>query len=75
MTEEKMNVSRTPIREAIRKLANEGLVVIELRHGAYVSEISIKDLEDFGGVNLRTAFLLPQLRRAMRISSFTEASG
>lgn len=43
---EKMNVSRTPIREAIRKLANEGLVVIEPRHGAYVSEISIKDLED-----------------------------
>ena len=39
---EKMNVSRTPIREAIRKLAN----VIEPRHGAYVSEISIKDLED-----------------------------
>ena len=31
---------------AIRKLANEGLVVSEPRHGAYVSEISIKDLED-----------------------------
>lgn len=43
---DKMNVSRTPIREAVRKLAAEGLVVIEPRHGAYVSEISIKDLED-----------------------------
>lgn len=43
---EKMNVSRTPIREAIRKLADEGLVIIEPRHGAYVSEISIKELED-----------------------------
>ena len=68
---EKMNVSRTPIREAIRKLANEGLVVIEPRHGAYVSEISIKDLEDvFGGEEKLWAdsqLLLPQLRRAMRI--------
>lgn len=43
---EKMNVSRTPIREAIRELASDGLVTIEPRHGAYVSRISIKDLLD-----------------------------
>lgn len=43
---EKMNVSRTPIREAIRELAADGLVTIEPRRGAYVSKISIKDLID-----------------------------
>jgi len=43
---EKMNVSRTPIREAIRELANDGLVTIEPRRGAYVSRISIKDMVD-----------------------------
>lgn len=41
-----MGVSRTPIREAIRKLEKEGLVTIEPRRGAYASDISIKDIED-----------------------------
>ena len=36
---ERMNVSRTPIREAIRELATDGLLVIEPRRGAYVSDI------------------------------------
>ena len=39
-----MGVSRTPIREAIRKLEEEGLVVIEPRKGAYVSEVSVPDI-------------------------------
>lgn len=43
---EKMNVSRTPIREAIRELAEDGLVTIEPRRGAYVSRISTKDMLD-----------------------------
>lgn len=43
---EKMNVSRTPIREAIRELASDGLVTIEPRRGAYVSEISIQSMID-----------------------------
>lgn len=43
---EEMGVSRTPIREAIRKLEKEGLVVIEPRRGAYASDISVKDMVD-----------------------------
>ena len=43
---EDMGVSRTPVREAIRKLEKEGLVTIEPRRGAYASDISIKDVID-----------------------------
>ena len=41
---EDMGVSRTPIREAIRKLEKEGLITIEPCRGAYVSQISTKDM-------------------------------
>lgn len=43
---DEMGVSRTPIREAIRKLEKEGLVTIEPRRGAYASDISVKDMVD-----------------------------
>ena len=42
----KLGVSRTPIREAIRKLELEGLVVMIPRKGAEVAKISQKDLTD-----------------------------
>lgn len=41
-----IGVSRTPIREAIRKLEKEGLVTIEPRRGAYASQISTEDMVD-----------------------------
>ncbi len=43
---ESMGVSRTPVREAIRQLEKDNLVTIEPRRGAYVSDISAKDMED-----------------------------
>ena len=43
---EEMGVSRTPVREAIRKLEKEGLVTIEPRIGAYASDISAKEMVD-----------------------------
>ena len=42
----KLGVSRTPIREAIRKLELEGLVHIVPRKGAEVADISEKSLRD-----------------------------
>ena len=43
---EDLGVSRTPVREAIRKLEKEALVVIESRRGAYVSDVSVKEMVD-----------------------------
>ncbi len=43
---EELGVSRTPVREAIRKLELEGFVVMVPRKGAYVAGISIKDITD-----------------------------
>jgi len=43
---EELGVSRTPVREAIRKLELEDLVVMIPRKGAYVSGISLKDIAD-----------------------------
>jgi DNA-binding GntR family transcriptional regulator len=43
---EKMGVSRTPVREAIRKLELEGLVTMIPRKGAHVAQLSAKDIMD-----------------------------
>lgn len=39
-------VSRTPLREALKVLATEGLVVLEPNRGAWVSKITAEDLEE-----------------------------
>ncbi len=38
-------ISRTPMREAIKVLAAEGLITMKLRRGAYVTEVNRGDLE------------------------------
>lgn len=43
---EEMGVSRTPVREAIRKLESEGYVVMLPRKGAYVAGLSIRDINN-----------------------------
>ena len=39
-------ISRTPLREALKVLAGEGLVTMKLRRGAYVTEVSERDLAE-----------------------------
>lgn len=43
---DKLGVSRTPVREAIRKLELEGLAIMLPRRGAIVASITISDLQD-----------------------------
>ncbi len=42
----KLGVSRTPIREAIRMLEQEGLAVTIPRRGAEVAKMTVKDMQD-----------------------------
>ena len=43
---EELGISRTPLREALKVLAAEGLVTMKLRRGAYVTEVSEQDLRE-----------------------------
>lgn len=41
-----MGISRTPLREALKVLAVEGLVTMKVRRGAYVTEMSERDVRE-----------------------------
>ena len=43
---EQYGISRTPLREALKVLAAEGLVTMKVRRGAYVTEVSEADLNE-----------------------------
>jgi len=43
---EAYGISRTPLREALKVLATEGLVTMKVRRGAYVTDVSERDLTD-----------------------------
>lgn len=43
---DEFGISRTPMREALKVLASEGLVVLKPRRGCYVAELSERDLDE-----------------------------
>lgn len=43
---EELGISRTPVREAIRKLEQEGYVIMMPRRGTYVSSLSVHDVKE-----------------------------
>lgn len=57
----KLGVSRTPIREAIRRLQQEGLAVTIPRRGAEVAAMTEKDMEDVLQVREALEILAVQL--------------
>ena len=65
---EELGVSRTPVREAIRKLELEGYVVMMPRRGTYVANLSIRDVNDV--FEIRTA--LDSLACALAAERITE---
>ncbi|WP_406273951.1 GntR family transcriptional regulator [Nocardia sp. NBC_00881] len=48
-----LGVGRTPVREAIKRLAHQKLVVIYPRRGSYASEIDVADLESICDIRER----------------------
>ncbi|HUH40260.1 MAG TPA: GntR family transcriptional regulator [Castellaniella sp.] len=63
-------VSRMPVREALRQLDSEGLVVMQTNRGATVSELSLAEIDEI--FDLRVVLELDLLRRA--IPNMTPAS-
>ena len=58
---DELGVSRTPVREAIRKLEHDGFVVMIPRKGAYVADISLKDIAEIFDVRKALEALAAQL--------------
>jgi DNA-binding GntR family transcriptional regulator len=48
----RMRAGKTPVREALRRLVHEGLVVVRPRQGYAVAPISLRDVEDLCGLRL-----------------------
>nr|WP_325235386.1 GntR family transcriptional regulator [uncultured Oscillibacter sp.] len=60
---DKLGISRTPIREALKKLESEGLLHHFPSRGTFVASLSIQDVEEI--FQLRELFELTALRNAI----------
>lgn len=62
--QEMFGISRSPLREAIRDLEKKGLVTIVPRKGAFVRQVSVKDIEDIFPVRANLEALAAKLAHA-----------
>lgn len=69
---ERLKVSRTPIRGAIHRLAEEGLVELSVNRGATVIGITREDIKDIYAVRMRLEGLAARLA-AVRMSDEEKA--
>jgi DNA-binding GntR family transcriptional regulator len=59
---EELGMGRTPVREAIKRLALENLVTVYPRRGTFASEINITDLAHISDVRVQLQRLTSELR-------------
>lgn len=59
---EQLGVSRTPVREAVKRISDEGLVNVFAQTGTFVAPISLKELEE--AYVIRSALEMESARRA-----------
>lgn len=59
---EQLGVSRTPVREAVKRISDEGLVNVFAQTGTFVASISLKELEE--AYVIRSALEMESARRA-----------
>lgn len=75
---ESLSVSRTPVREAVRRLESEGLVVVERNRGAHVRPLSEHDVADLYEVRARleayAAELAAERAQPDDVASLTDAA-
>ena len=71
---EQLGVSRTPVREAVKRLSDEGLINVYAQNGTFVAGISREALEE--AYIIRNALELESVRRAAaRIDARTFGGG
>ena len=59
---EQLHISRTPLREALRKLERDGLVEYELRRGVIVRAFTLNDIEEIFTIrNAMMMLILPSI--------------
>jgi DNA-binding GntR family transcriptional regulator len=58
---EELDMGPAPVREALRLLAHDDLVVVTPRHGLYVADVSIPDLEQISEMRLSLECLCARL--------------
>jgi DNA-binding GntR family transcriptional regulator len=58
---EELNMAQAPVREALKLLAHDNLVVITPRHGIYVADVNMPDLEQISEMRLALETLSARL--------------
>lgn len=61
----RLGISRTPVREAVKKVSDEGLIEVFAQHGTFVSSINRAAVEE--AYVIRTSLELESVERAARI--------
>ena len=64
---DQLGVSRTPVREAVKRLSDEGLINVYAQTGTFVADISRRELEE--AYIIRNALELESCRRAAKVAT------